>query len=115
MVELRFSDASVSVSLSADGVKHLPLLTTLARSSRSDGVAVGVSVFGVTVGVGVVGVVGVGVGVELDGSVSLRTSSVCCVLNVLKDMVFECSLFVDVSVGTKTIPRVCDGDVTECT
>ena len=39
----------------------------------------------------------------------------CCLLNALKDMVFECSPFVDASVGTRTMSRVCDGDVTGCT
>ena len=64
MVELIQSDASVSVSLSADGVKRFLVVTTLARRSRSDGLAVGVSVFGVTVGVDIVDV-GVGIMVLL--------------------------------------------------
>ena len=66
-MKLVFSDASVSILLSADGGKHFLVLTTLARRSRSDGVAMGASAFGVTVGVGIVGV-----GVEQDGSASLR-------------------------------------------
>ena len=57
MVELVFRDTSVSVLLSADGVKRFLVLTIVARRSRSDGVAVGVNVFGVTIGVGVVSVV----------------------------------------------------------
>ena len=68
-------------------------------------------VVGVGVGVGIVGVVGVGV--EQDDSASLRMLSVCCVLNALKDMVFECLLIVDPSVGTRTMSKVCDGDVTD--
>ena len=123
LVELVFSDALVSVSLSADEVKCFLVLTTLARRSRSDGVAVGVSVFGVAVGadvvgvgvgVGIVGVVGVGIGVEQDGSALLRMSSVCCVPNALKDMVFECSLFVNASLGTRAMSGICD-DLTGCT
>ena len=60
-MELVFSDTSVSVLFSADGVKRFLVLTIVARRSRSDGVVVGVNVFGVTIDVGVVGVV---VGVE---------------------------------------------------
>ena len=115
MVELIFSDAPVLIPLSADRVKSFLVLNTLARRSRSDGAAMDVSIFGVTVGVGVVGVVVVGVDVEQSGSASLRMPSVCCVLNALKDMVFECSPFVDASVGTRTMSRVCDVDVTGCT
>ena len=48
-----------------------------------------------------------------NSSASLRMLSVRCVLNALKDMVFECSLIVDPSVGTRTTSSVCDDDATD--
>ena len=46
-MELIFSDASVSVSLSADEVKRFLVLTTLVRRSRLDGEAVNVVEFSI--------------------------------------------------------------------